>query len=137
MRRYHMRRYRFRHLTRRLCDAWYWLRCRLWHHYNVVVCRALPPTWCDRDYLLVFAAFQILEDFVKHEQPWEFTADVYAAYVTECGEEQAHEREAAWKTIRELYAWWQHRKADPDYDDYDEDSAMLHKLITVRGCLWT
>lgn len=132
-----MRQYRFRYLICRLRDAWYWLRCRLWHRYNVVVCRALPPTWCDRDYLLVFAVFQILEDFITQEQPWEFTADVYATYVMEYDEEQAREREADWKTIRELYAWWQGRKADPDYDNYDEDSAMLHKLIAVRGCLWT
>lgn len=126
----------FRHLTRRLHDAWYWLKCRLWHRYNVVVCQ-LPPTWCDRDYLLLYAAFQILEDFVKREQPWEFTADVYAAYVTDCGDEHAREREAAWHTIRGLYAWWQCRKADPDYDDYDADSTMLCKLINVRAYLWT
>ncbi len=31
-------------------DSWYWIKCRLWHRYNVVVCRPLPPTWCDRDY---------------------------------------------------------------------------------------
>jgi len=130
----------FRNLLRRLHDAWYWLRCRLWHRYNVVICRALPPTWCDRDYLLLFAAFQLLEDFVKQEQPWEFAGDVLAVYA-ECGAEYAREREAAWITIRELYAWWQHRKvadkADSDHDNYDEDSAMLHKLISVRGCLWT
>jgi len=127
---------RLRYWFRRLHDAWYWLRCRLWHRYNVVICRALPPTWCDRDYLLLFAAFQLLEDFVKQEQPWEFAGDVFAVYA-ECGAESAREREAAWITIRELYAWWQQRKVDKYYDNYDEDSAMLHKLISVRECLWT
>jgi hypothetical protein len=108
----------------------------LWHRYNVIVCRALPPTWCDRDYLLVYAAFQILEDFVERERG-HFNDDVYALYVNECGEDDARAREADWNTIRGLYAWWQRRKADPDYDNYAEDSAMLHKLIDVRSNLWT
>ena len=47
------------------------------------------------------------------------------------------DREATWNTVRELYDWWKKRKNDNEHDDYDEDSAMLHKLIDVRGCLWT
>ena len=124
-------------LLYRLHEGWYWLKCRLWHRYNVVVCRALPPTWQDRDYLLLYAAFQLLEDFVKKEQPWEWAGDVYAVYIVDCDEEMARDREATWKTVHELYDWWKKRKNDDSHDDYDEDSAMLHKLIDVRGCLWT
>jgi len=120
-----------------LTNAWYWLKCRLWHRYNVVVCRALPPTWHDRDYLLLYAAFQILEDFVQKEQPWEFAGDVYATYVTDCGEKFACDRAAEWQTIRDLLAWWRSRKNDDEHDDYYEDTAMLHKLIDIRGNLWT
>lgn len=39
---------RFRPI-KRLRDFFYWLKCRLWHRYNVVVCESLPLTWNDRD----------------------------------------------------------------------------------------
>ncbi len=80
-------------------DRWYWLKCRLWHKYNVVTCEALPPTWCDRDHLMLFAAFQILEDFVEREQG-HFYEDVYTLYVTDCGHERARQEEADWDAIR-------------------------------------
>jgi hypothetical protein len=114
---------------------WYKLRCRVWHKYNVVVCRSIPPTWIDRDFLLLYAAFQILEDFVQKERG-NFYEDVYALYVEDCGPEMAREREAEWNTIRELYAWWNQRKHCFD-DDYAEDNMRLHQLIDIRGHLWT
>jgi hypothetical protein len=144
MRRRHRR--RLRQLIRRLHDAWYWLKCRLWHRYNVVVCRDLPPTWCDRDYLLLYAAFTIFAEFVEREKGHFDEPDVFALYSDYQGEDpderakvEAYARRMAveWKTIRELYAWWQGRKGNNDFDDYYEDSAMLHRLIAVRGHLWT
>ena len=126
---------RMRHLCFRLHDAWYWAKCRLWYRYNVVVCRTLPPTCCDRDYLLLYAAFQILEDFVQQEKG-HFYEDVCLLYL-DCGEEMARQREADWNTIRELYFWWQSRRNDAEYADYEQDSQMLHKLINIRGNLWT
>ena len=41
--------------------------------------RSLGPTWCDRDHLLLYAAFQILEDFVAQEEG-HFYEDVYTLY---------------------------------------------------------
>ncbi len=117
-------------------DCWYWLRCQFWHRYNVVVCKALPPTWCDRDYLMLFATFQILEDFVEREEG-HFFEDVYTLYVTDCGEERARQEEADWDAIRSLYAWWKVRKTDKYADDYDQDNAMLKRLIDLRKYLWT
>lgn len=52
---------------RQLCDAWYYLKCALWHKYNRVHVKTLPPTWCDRCTLLPHAMFQILRDFVDRE----------------------------------------------------------------------
>ena len=118
-----------------LHDSWYWLKCRLCHRYNVVVCKALPPTWCDCDYLMLFATFQILEDFVEREQG-HFYEDVYTLYL-DCGEERAREEEADWDAIRSLYVWWKVRKNDKYTDDYDEDNAMLKRLIDLRKYLWT
>jgi hypothetical protein len=125
--------YRLAHMAREAC---YRLRCRFWHRYNVVVCHNLPSTWCDRDCLMLYAAFQILSDFIEREKPWEFTGDVYAAYV-ECDELEARGHEAVWKTIRELYAWWQRRKNDRAYSNDAEDNKILHTLIGVRAFLWT
>src|SRR4051812_47476278 len=45
----------------------YYLKCRFWRKYNVVKVRSLPPTWVDRDRLLLHAAFQILCDVVEKE----------------------------------------------------------------------
>lgn len=118
-------------------DAWYWLSCRFWHRYNTVICRSLPPTWQDRDYLLLYAAFQILEDFIEKEQPWQYKGDVYAAYAKECGKEYARIRDLEWQDIRLLYNWWKTRKDDPDYDDYEGDNCRLHQLIYIRQNLWT
>jgi len=126
---------RFDRLCYQLHEAWYRLQCRLWYRYNVVVCRALPPTWCDRDYLLLYAAFQILEDFVQQEEG-HFHEDVYPLYA-DFGDDHAHKRAADWETIRELYAWWQSRKNDARHDDYEQDGVMLHKLIDIRANLWT
>ena len=145
MRRRH-RRHRLRRLIRRLHDAWYWLKCRLWHRYNVVVCRDLPPTWCDRDHLLLYAAFTILEEFVEEEEGHFNEPDVFALYADYSGDdpdekaandEYARKMEADWKTIHELYAWWKGRKNDNDHDDYEQDNAMLHRLVDIRGHLWT
>ena len=119
---------------------WYRLKCRLWHKYNVVVCKPLPATWIDRDELILYAAFQIFEDYINKEKPVEFTSDVYADYVEAFDEEHAQERDDAWRTIRELYAWWGLRKNLEDHnylDDYENDDKMLHKLVEVRKYLWT
>jgi hypothetical protein len=142
--------YFFRRTLRRLIsrwwqrfvhEPWYWLKCRLWHRYNVVVCRSLPPTWCDRDYLLLYAAFQILEDFIEKEEPWEFSAteEHLRESYADCGPD---ERVTAWLEIQSLYRWWKQRKDDEsvDYDDRDwraVDDAKLHRLIDLRGYFWT
>jgi hypothetical protein len=117
-----------------LKNLWYKLTCRYWFRYNTVVCKAIPPTWIDRDLLLLYAAFQILEDFVEKERG-HFYEDVYTLYVEQCGVEDARRRAETWEIVRELYNWWQKRKQH--FDDYEEDTAMLHKLIDVRGVLWT
>ena len=125
------------HVALRWLDrCWYRLTCQFWHRYNTVVCRSLGPTWCDRDELMLFAAFQILEDFVEKEQG-HFYEDVYTLYVTDCGEKRARQEESDWDAIRSLYAWWQVRKNDMHVDDYDLDNDMLKRLIDLRMYLWT
>jgi hypothetical protein len=122
-------------------EPWYWLKCRVWHRWNVVVCRSLPPTWNDRDQVMLHAAFQLLSDFIEREQPEQATmsaqelADHYdEVYDSYYGPVDTR-RSSMWLEIQHLYAWWHQRK--DDYGDRKEDDAMFHRLIDVRGNLWT
>jgi hypothetical protein len=147
-------------------EPWYWLKCRVWHRYNVVVCQDLPPTWNDRDDVLLHAAFQCLKDFVEREdracEEWpghtersreQLIADYHTAKdPLWFNEEQisdslkwAGERADEWLEVRALYDWWEVRRKqdetpiDPgeEHADYERDSEMLCRLAKVRGHLWT
>ena len=55
----------------------------------------LEKGWCDRDNVLLHAAFQVLVDFIEKEEPnktidWKWN--------------KAHQK--AWKEMDELYHWW-------------------------------
>lgn len=126
-------------------EPWYWLKCAVWHRYNVVRVRTLPPTWCDRDRLLLHAAFQVLTDFVERERPWELyeveqspdwekrsggrLAGPSAVFETVRSrylgighdEEDARERAAAWREVALLYFWWKARVTVEDDDGFDEN----------------
>lgn len=133
-------------------DPWYWVKCRVWHRYNVVVCRRLPPTWCDRDQLMLHACFQLLEDFVEQEDPWELREPrekVLEVYSWTAADGTVHTvdaegRVAARDELLRLLAWW--RGYDPsgwdESDPLDEkkraiENENLKKLIDLRGGMWT
>ena len=131
----------------RVCvtDPWYWLRCRIWHRFNVIYIKTLSPTFHDRDRVLLHAAFQILTDFVDREHPFDHF-DVTAS-----------DNRADWEEILRLYAWWTVerpaklellntpcttptilravREAEEEHEN--EDQEMLVRLILVRKMLWT
>lgn len=128
--------YRFVH------EPWYWLKCRLFHRYNVIVCRKLGPTWVDRDHLMFHAAFQCLVDYVEKEDPEAATQtwnDVYKLYRTPNGDgnnhNQAKKRADDYMVIKKLYHWY--KKLDPYDNDHQKQNEMLHRLIDIRGYLWT
>lgn len=75
-------------------DPWYWLKCRVWHQYNVIRIKTLSPTWQDRDRVLLHAAFQILTDFVDREHPFDHF-DVMRS-----------QNKDDWEEVLGLYAWW-------------------------------
>lgn len=135
-----------RRTIRRLNDGWYWLKCAVWHRYNVIHIRTLGPTFCDRDDVLLHAAFQILTDFVDREHPFDHF-DVKNSF---------HVKD--WEEILRLYAWWTVERParkfgvdavpkgtpyrndtlfalDEEYET--EDQANLEQLIKLRGMLWT
>ncbi len=121
--------------------GWWWTRGILWDRFNIVKCKSLPPTWNDRDQVLLHAAFQCLTDFIDKEKPWEFDASsktIYAEYNTEVDGKAMPGMDQIvkdWKTIKRLYRWWNQRKHD--YDSNPADNSMLHELINIRGYMWT
>lgn len=119
----------------RFWDAIRYVRNSVWERYNVVVCVKLPPTWCDRDHLMLHACFQILTDFVEKEEPWEFSASKEAMLEAYADCDWKHERVEDWQELRELYQWWKQREETGE--KYDADCLMLGRLIKHRRYLWT
>lgn len=121
---------RLRHVLR---QDYYELRAILFP-FNVVRCESLPATWNDRDHVMLHACFQILDDFVRREQPWQFDADLDELQETytacECPEEVAN-----WLEVKRLHKWWLRRR--DEYADCEEDNEKLLRLVALRRYLWT
>ncbi len=147
-------------------QAWYWVRTHVWNRYHIVNCKS-PQNgyrwgWCDRDWLMFCACFNILVDFVEKESP-------------RVGLDDADDRDVE---IRNLYHWWTQGRANahasarkllhgipakedkgdsleslmdavgantPEWKTWREASAaldarddeMLARLMAVRQSLWT
>jgi len=141
---------------------------------KVLRIQTLEKGWCDKDHVMLHAAFQLLVDFVEKERPGE-TVDWNSC----------PEHKHAWKEIRALYRWWtktRPARKDPlmrkglkcppmrwknvpgtdlrqlvDYDrakysEFEEavkkhrrrekrweseDQRNFHRLVEIRGFLWT
>jgi len=62
---------------------------------KVLRIHTLEKGWCDKDHVMLHAAFQLLVDFVEKETPGE---------AIDWTSEPEHKH--AWKEIRALYRWW-------------------------------
>jgi hypothetical protein len=110
---WHRSRYR---VGGKLPDMWHYVKCRLWKRYTTVTPRSLPPTWCDRDHLILHANFEILMDFVENELPHSWSVkDLEAEIAKEVAPgDWQQEQSRAWcesalpstKEIEFLYHWW-------------------------------
>lgn len=63
--------------------------------------KTLEKGWCDKDFILLHAAFQLLVDFVEQEKP-----DQTVGWNADA----KHRR--AWKEICSLYRWWTRARAN-------------------------
>lgn len=88
---------------------------------------------------MLHAAFQCLTDFIEGEQPWRFKAtddEIRKAY-EDCPE-RAEKEIKDWEELRSLYKWWkEYDEASPNSVKYEESTKKLHKLVDLRGYLWT
>jgi len=96
---------------------------------------SLGKGWRDRDEILLHACFQCLVDCVEEEKlleghlDWDYSAEQRAVHTE----------------LTELYGWWKARTASPDNDEtavnplhaHEADTAMLLRLVKLRGRLWT
>ena len=79
--------------------------------------------WIDRDYLMLHACFQILQDCVEKEKVDEHcNYETHKDFVDE---------------VRFLYQWWLKRKNHERFCNDDEDNSMLERLMKIRNSLWT
>lgn len=101
---------------------------------NKLSIESLTDGWCDKDYVMLHACFQLLKDCVEKENLFIDNIDW-----------DADERHRKTKMeLEALYNWWLERlkaeSSDSLMDDdaqYKEDDLMFHRLITVRRALWT
>lgn len=56
----------------------------------------LEKGWCDKDEVLLHAAFQLLTDFIEQEKPDK---------IIDWNADKLHRK--AWKEIKSLYTWWE------------------------------
>lgn len=99
---------------------------------NLLRIESLDDGWCDKDYVLLHACFQLLKDCVEKE-------NLLGGHTDWDVDERFRN---AKKEISELYQWWLERmnnnEVEPNtYEMYLNDNAMLHRLIEIRWALWT
>lgn len=96
----------------------------------------LEDNWSDKDRVMLHACFQLLSNCVEQENLLDGDIDWNHTEATK----------AAQKEIQLLYDWWQKRKSIDkqnaidlvlDKKQYEEDDAMLIRLIKIRRYLWT
>lgn len=91
--------------------------------------------WRDNDSVMLHACFALLTDCIENE-------DLLTGHVDWTATDEYRNIK---KEIEALYGWWNKRKelyktddaCDGDLMQYDEDDAMLIRLIKIRRHLWT
>lgn len=142
-------------LSRTISQKWYYFLCRILpsRQYNVVRIKTLPPTWNDRDEVLLHAAFTVFCEFVEKEKPFEhftFNEDESIKDAEFRGDDELAERlkkidlekrtdEAEMKA---LYMWWKEERPKtvgniPQHEQDKQDDAALMRLVWIRTRMWT
>lgn len=156
-------------------EPWYWLKCHLHprHRYHMLDLRqpkvkgehSYRYGWMDSDTQILYALFNILNNFVKHEMPsW------YCPSEEEVAEDPALlNQRNRYLEVKSIHYWWNverkrqdkrhsellskwhdaRQSNDPAVHQYwtelkddekankDKEDEMLARLLKVRGSLWT
>lgn len=99
-------------ITRPIKDAWYWLKCHVLpkHRYHMLDLRQPDYThgWRDTDTRLLYANFNLLNEFVKYEMP-----NFYCPTPEECTNNELGNRKQRndYFEIISLHHWWNTQRA--------------------------
>lgn len=96
---------------------------------NILKIETLDENWRDKDSVMLHACFQLLKDCVEKEDLLDGNTDWNA--------DEKHR--LAKNEIEELYHWWLlYVESDiSDEENFDIETKMLVRLITIRWALWT
>jgi len=99
---------------------------------NKLIIESLSDDWCDKDYVMLHACFQLLKDCIENENLFTGEIDWVAS--------KRHKE--AKVELNLLYEWWIERLKTVDdgmsmESQYAEDNIMLHRLIEIRWAMWT
>ena len=88
--------------------------------------QSLDKGWCDKDHVMLHAAFQLLVDFVEKERPDQ---------IVDWDSDPQHKH--VWKEIRYLYKWWSEKRPSrksPLDDKNLKKPPMRWKKISGSDC---
>jgi len=108
---------------RKVADSYYYCKCLIFHPYNKIKVKTLPPTWVDGDCLLLHASFAIFCDVIEKEELFEHDLYDHTEQIEEMKKEdwedkenqkenikmlqERHEADQKYeKELRSLYNWW-------------------------------
>jgi len=108
---------------RDIADGYYYFKCFIFHPYNKVKVKTLPPTWVDRDLLLLHASFAIFCDVIEGEDllnnmGFDHTEEIEKMKKEEWEDKQSQEEnikilqerheldQKLEKELKYLYNWW-------------------------------
>lgn len=110
--------------TTKLYNIKWWLLHRFHRHH--IINTGLTPAWYDKDYLMEVVIAKLLIDFFEQEKP----------------DEQYWNRNNDCQELTQLYRYFKavgtncpFELSDPD--DYKVFNDNLHRVVELRGYLWT
>jgi hypothetical protein len=111
-------------------------------HY-VLRLRGMDDGYADRDYVMLYACFTVLCDFIELE--WDgklhtYSEEDYKACTDDKEERMLRHQGECKKELWDLYIWWrdEHPKlTGSTIDTWDIEQNKLEKLIELRAYLWT
>jgi len=118
-------------------ELYYYIVDRVWYRHNVLKIKTLSPNWTDADEKLIHAMFQILNDFMKDEEP-------------KCSHtwNQNEDNKRVWATLNRLQNWWTNIRPNREnnINKYTykveqmfvrNDIKMMKQLVDVSPYMWT
>ncbi len=100
---------------------------------NILNIDSLDSSWCDKDHVILHAYFQLLKDCIEKE-------NLINGHIDWGQDEKCINAKAE---LSQLCSWWQRRVTTEEMitfsgiNQYEEDTAMLIRLVNIRWTLWT